>query len=47
MMQTEYLSWHFGLIRAASDLSLEFPSGTVFGFLGPPELARPLRSVCS
>jgi len=32
---TKHLSYHFGDIRAVDDLSLEIPTGIVFGFLGP------------
>lgn len=35
VIRTERLSRHFGAIRAVDDLSLEIPTGIVFGFLGP------------
>lgn len=34
-IKTEHLSRNFGSIRALDDLSIEVPTGSVFGFLGP------------
>lgn len=34
-IRTEHLSCHFGEIRAVDNLSLQVPSGIIFGFLGP------------
>lgn len=34
-IRTEYLTRDFDTVRAVDSLSLEVPSGTVFGFLGP------------
>jgi ABC-2 type transport system ATP-binding protein len=35
IIHTEYLSRTFGDVKAVDDLSLDIPSGIVFGFLGP------------
>jgi ABC-2 type transport system ATP-binding protein len=35
IIRTEGLTRHFGSVQAVDGLSLEVPSGTVFGFLGP------------
>jgi ABC-2 type transport system ATP-binding protein len=35
IIRTEHLSRFFGTVKAVDDLSLEVPSGIVFGFLGP------------
>lgn len=34
-IKTENLGRNFGSIRALDDLSIEVPTGSVFGFLGP------------
>jgi ABC-2 type transport system ATP-binding protein len=35
LIQTKGLTHDFGTVRAVDNLSLEVPSGTIFGFLGP------------
>lgn len=35
IIRTEHLSRFFGTVKAVDDLTLEVPSGIVFGFLGP------------
>lgn len=34
-IRTEGLTKHFGEVRAVTNLSIEVPTGTIFGFLGP------------
>jgi ABC-2 type transport system ATP-binding protein len=35
IIRTEHLSRSFGTVKAVDDLTLEVPTGIVFGFLGP------------